>query len=144
MKTQAATDRAREISAIHAAAAQLGLDTADRSAGSEYRQLLLRLGGHASSSSMDSAQRQAVIRELQARLAREGQRPRDGWHAEHMRRLWRQLGEAGALTDPTEAGLLKFVKANTKVDALRFLNTHQGNRVIEALKAWLARTEARA
>lgn len=139
MKPQPAADRRREISAIHAAATQLGLDTADRNPGSEYRQLLLTIGGRHSSSDMDAAGRQAVIRELQTRLAREAKRPKDGWHAEHMRKLWRQLGEAGKLHDATEAGLLKFVKSQTGRDHFRFLTSREGNRVVEALKAWVAR-----
>lgn len=140
-----ASDRRRELSAIHAAATQLGMDTSDPSPGTEYRSLIARLaGGKTSAADLDARQRQAVIRELQCLLGRHGQRPADGWHAEHMRRLWQQLGQAGALQDPTERGLLAFVKAQVGRDALRFLTTREGNRIVEALKAWLARHQQSA
>lgn len=141
----AASDRRRELSAIHAAAAQLGMDTSDPSPGSEYRALLARLAdGKTSAADLDARQRQAVIRELQHLLGRRGQRPADGWHAEHIRRLWAQLGQAGALDDPSERGLMKFVKNQVGRDALRFLSTREGNRIVEALKAWLARHQRKA
>lgn len=50
--------RKRQITRIHVAKAQLGLDDAT------YRALLLRVGGHESSAQMTNAQRAAVIAEL--------------------------------------------------------------------------------
>lgn len=137
-----AADRRRELSAIHAAATKLGMDTADKDPSTEYRQLLHGLTGKTSASELDTGGRRAVIRRLQHLIGNQG-KPKDGWHAEKMRQLWRQLGEhPGVLKDPTERGLVAFVKALTGKDALRFLPTRDGNKVVEALKAMLKRAGA--
>jgi hypothetical protein len=138
------TDRTRDLASIHAAAAQLGMDTADKNPATEYRQLLARVGnGKTSAAAMTAQERQATVREFQRLLNRGGRRPKDGWHAELMRDLWRQLGEAGALQNSGEPGLLAFVKRMTKRDHLRFVNASEGNQVVEALKAWLTRSTAK-
>lgn len=62
--------------------------------------------------------------------------------------LWSKLGEAGALRDPTRAGLNKFIRARFEkswavvpadVDMLR--EWAQIDDVIQALKSWGERTE---
>lgn len=134
-------DRRRELAAIHATAAQLGLDTSDRDPGCAYRLLLQAQAGVSSAADADAAGRRRVLAYLRRQAGQAAPRevPRDGWQAEKMRTLWARLGAAGALTDPSEQGLLAFTQALTGVAALRWLDTRQGNRVIEALKAWCAR-----
>lgn len=130
-------DRRRQLAAIHAAAAKLGMDTSDRSPSSEYRSMLAAQGGVVSAADLDEAGRRRVLRHL---LRSTGTKPpRDGWQAEKMRRLWSELGQAGKLADPSERGLNAFVKSQTGMASPRFLPSRDANRVIEALKAWLAR-----
>lgn len=146
MKPAVDADRRRQLSAIHAAATQLGMDTADRSPASAYRALLLQLTGKASAADLDARERDAVVqhlRRLQNKLPQQP-KPKDGWQANKLRQLWAQLGAAGVLEDGTEAGLLRFVKAQTGRDALRWLSVAESQRVIEALKGWLARVQKKA
>lgn len=145
--------RKRDLAAIHAAAADLGLDTADRNPASDYRAMLVARCGMPSGALLDADGVPSA-----ARLSLEGRkkvlaylrhvtgpavRPKDGWHAEKMRKLWVRLGELHALHDPSEGGLNKFIASQTGVSAPRFLQAAEGNRIVEALKAWVARAEAK-
>lgn len=146
MKPAADADRRRQLSAIHAAATQLGMDTADRSPASAYRALLLQLTGKASAAELDARERDAVVqhlRRLQNKLPQQP-KPKDGWQASKIRQLWAELGAAGVLEAPGEAGLALFVHAQTGRSALRWLTVPENQRVIETLKSWLARTRAKA
>lgn len=138
-------DRRRSIAAIHAAASKLGLDTADKNPDSDYRSMLQAVGGKTSTTEMDEAALARVVKHLMRTLNPNGQqaKPKDGWHAERMRKLWAELGQLGALKDPSDLGLVRFVESQVQVSALRFLNTQQGNRIVEALKAWLTRAKAK-
>ncbi|MFN3302780.1 MAG: phage protein GemA/Gp16 family protein [Roseateles sp.] len=140
------TDRRRHIAAIHAAATQLGMDTADKNPASDYRTMLQAVGGASSTTAMDEAALARVVKHLMRTLNPGGSqaKPKDGWHAEKMRKLWAELGKLGALRDPSDEGLRQFVQAQVGVSALRFLNTAQGNRIVETLKAWAARERAKA
>ena len=55
------------------------------------------------------------------------------------RHLWLELDNAGALRDPSENALRKYVKRVTGKDALQFCNDKQMHTVIESLKQWNAR-----
>lgn len=139
----AASDRRRELAAIHAAAAKLGLDTADKSPASDYRAMLQAQAGVTSAAALDARGRKKVLAYL-LRHAAPAPRPPDGWQADKIRKLWARLGEAGALSDPSERGLNAFVLSQTRMTHLRFVPAKDANRVIEALKAWLHRKEAQA
>jgi len=56
-----------------------------------------------------------------------------------IRSLWLELNQAGLVRDPSEAALAVYVKRQTKVEALQWLNSEQASKVIEALKKWLGR-----
>lgn len=138
-------DRKRHMATIHAAAAKLGMDTADKHPGSEYRSMLAAVGGGKSSTTdMDEAGLKRVVKHLMLTLNPGKQvKPKDGWHAAKMRQLWADLAAIpGTLTDPTERGLDKFVHSQTGLASVRFLTSSQGNRIVEALKAWLKRASA--
>lgn len=143
---QPSSDRRRHIAAIHAAAAKLGMDTADKNPASDYRTMLLAVGGKASTTEMDDTALARVVKHLMRTLnpGAGKPKPKDGWHAEKIRKLWAELAQLGALKDPTEQGLARFVESQVRVSALRFLNSHQGNRIVETLKAWVARERAKA
>nr|WP_295782145.1 regulatory protein GemA [Rhodoferax sp.] len=55
------------------------------------------------------------------------------------RALWAALAAAGHVRVDTDAALTAYVKRQTHVDHWRFLNGHQVNSVIEALKRWCQR-----
>lgn len=56
-----------------------------------------------------------------------------------IRALWLELHTAGKVRNPSEASLAAYVKRQTGVEALQWLDTAQAARVIESLKKWLAR-----
>ena len=138
------SSRTRDLAAIHAAAAKLGLDTADKDPGSAYRTILrVQGGGKASAADMTDAERRHVLAYL---IRLQGQPKKkadpDGFQAAKAKALWSELAQTGALKDPTEAGLKAFVKARFGVDSLRFMTALQASQLIEALKGWLARERA--
>ena len=55
------------------------------------------------------------------------------------RALWAALATAGHVHTDTDAALMAYICRQTKVDHWRFLNSHQINTVIEALKRWCLR-----
>lgn len=55
------------------------------------------------------------------------------------RALWAALAAAGEVRTNTDAALTAYVKRQTHMDHWRFLNGHQVNSVIEALKRWCRR-----
>lgn len=139
----AASDRKRLIASIHASASKLGMDTADKSPHSEYRAMLLAVGGEASTTRMDFDALRRVQKHLLQTLGTGKLKPKDGWHADKMRTLWAELGRMQALKDPSDEGLRRFVESQTGMAALRFLSGRDGNRVVEALKSWVAREKAK-
>lgn len=59
-----------------------------------------------------------------------------------IRALWLELHTAGKVRDPSEASLASYVKRQTGVEALQWLDNAQASRIIESLKKWLARPTA--
>lgn len=145
LASMAADDRRRQLAAIHAAAAQLGMDTADKSPTSTYRTMLQAQAGTVSAADLDEAGRRKVLAYLLRQL-NPTQRPagKAATQLAYIERLWRELGQSGALRDGSEAGLKTFVRKMHGVDSALWLSAAQGSQVIEALKGWLARHQARA
>lgn len=128
---------------IHVACRQLGIDADTR------RDLQLALVGKASLAEMDLAELRAMVEGLQARGFKPGFKPGlKGRHApapradlRYIHVLWRQLEQAGALTQTGRAGLNAFVRARfagkwgsvpIDIDTLR--DAGQINDVTRALK----------
>ena len=140
MRAQPEADRKREIAAIHVMATQLGLDTADKSDASTYRTMLRERGGASSAAELTAQGRKRVLAHLRSCVGPgPNKRPPGGWQAEKIRKLWKQLGDAGVLRDPSERSLNEWVQSMVGVSSPNFLNSHQANRVVEALKAWTRR-----
>lgn len=137
---------------MHMTQKALGLSADDASA------LKLSVTGKASAADMNEAQRRqylAHLSNLQARAAvAAGHKPAwqsqrtpmqrapaddhdERWHK--ARALWSALARAGHVRTDTDAALAAYVKRQTGLDAWRFLNGHQVNNVIEALKRWCLR-----
>lgn len=140
------------LAAIHIAFKALGISKEDACA------LKLQLTGQASAADMTEQQRKRVLArlaELQADAAIErGEQPSnkprrqppthpvafdpdERWFK--ARALWGALAAAGQVRIDTDAALIAYVARQTKVDHWRFLNGHQVNNVIEALKRWCKR-----
>ena len=60
----------------------------------------------------------------------------DDGQSRKIRSMWLTLHGLGAVRDPSEEALAKFVLNMTGVAALQWLNVAQGSRVIENLKQW--------
>lgn len=118
----------------------------------QYRDILERVTGRTSSKALDARQLDAVLADLR----------RLGWKAKPGRKrapsskpqvrmiyaVWADLAPFVARHD--EDALRAFVRRQTKspatpdgVDAPEFLDPAQANRVLEGLKAWLAREQAK-
>lgn len=144
--------RTRQLAAIHAARRELGLDE------DAYRDLLERLTGARSAAKLGPASLDAVLEHFkglgwrggrgkrrpniagdQARLAAHraaGAGPQEAL----ILSLWDELAESGALRSGA-AGLPTFMArvAGRAVDHPRFLAPAESQKVIEGLRAWLAR-----
>jgi phage gp16-like protein len=135
--------KSADLAKIHIAKKALGLDD------DTYRALLQRVGGVDSARDLDASARGRVLAELR----------RGGWkpkppraaasrvlasepQARKIRALWLALFEAGAVRDPSETALAHYVRRQTGVERLQWLDTRQANRAIESLKGWAARVGA--
>lgn len=134
---------------IHVGCRELGLDTDTR------RDMQLHLVGKASLSEMTEAELTAVLDGLKAR----GFRPRAGKGAgrggfRHATRrdvrlifvMWRALGDAGKLRDPSPAGLHAFVARRfgqawgfVPVDINTLTDPDKIEAVLKSLKDWIHR-----
>lgn len=135
------------ITVIQIARRQLQLTDED------YRAILVRVTGKASSKSCTIAELEAVKADLVRQgfkpvskaPARAGKRPMaDNSFAKKCRALWLSLYHLGVVRDPSEAALTAFVKRATGgrvhgVDALQWLSGEQAYSAIEALKGWAER-----
>lgn len=126
-----AEDRKRKLAAIHAAAAALGMDTADKDPGSVYRTMLRAQGGVSSAADLSADGRRRVLAYLLQQSS--------GGQAGLIKRLWAELGAAGKLRNPTARGLDEFILKTQGVASASWLTTAKANQVIEALKAWKVR-----
>lgn len=65
----------------------------------------------------------------------------DDNQSKKIRSLWLTLHDIGAVRDPSEEALAKFVLSMTHVSALQWLSSAQASRVIENLKQWMERVQ---
>lgn len=116
--------------AVFAACKRLGLDADAR------RDIQLGVTGKASMSDMDLGELGKVLDTLN----RDYKGPAGhGAHAGKIRALWWTLYWIGAVTDPKGRAIDAFIRRQTGVTTLRFLDHRRGRDVIEALKSWAAR-----
>jgi len=123
---------------IHVGCKQLGIDEEDR------RDLYERVTNKRSLTDMSPAEQAQVVDELKrlgfkptSKASRKGL---EGQYAPKLQALWIACWNLGLTRSKTDASLLAFVKRQTGVDHTRFLrHAEDANKVIEALKAWMAR-----
>lgn len=139
--------RDRDLAQIHIARKALAL-TDDT-----YRALLQRVTGKDSAADLSIGERGRVLAEFR----RLGWRPKPGKLADGRKKsarpprddravalaLWIQLHQAGEVEDPSDLALAAFARRMTGVDHWRWTRADGCHRIIEALKAWQARTELR-
>jgi hypothetical protein len=137
-------DRLADLKQIHALQREIGLSADDASA------LKLTLTGVASSGDMSAPQRAKLLAHLRGLALRAGPKAgkarrsvhkRAAWNPKHklVWALWQQLADAGKVTDRRAGALGAYVKRQTGVDQLAWINERQIDLVIESLKKWLAR-----
>lgn len=140
------------LAAIHIAFKALGISKDDACA------LKMSVTGKASAADMTEQQRRRLLAHLaglQADVSRaKGEQPAylpkprpaqraaggdqdERWYK--ARALWSALAASGHVRVDTDAALTAYVKRQTHMDHWRFLNGHQVNSVIEALKRWCRR-----
>lgn len=138
-------ERLRLIKLIHVARRELRMDD------DTYRLLLAgmkSLGGATSTADLSipnlvKVLEQLKLRGFKVRSSKTGKRAQAGdEQSKKIRSLWLSLHELGAVSDPSEEALAKFVLSMTRVNALQWLSTAQASRVIEQLKQWMRRVES--
>ncbi|WP_082731605.1 regulatory protein GemA [Sphingomonas sp. CCH15-F11] len=118
------------IRAVRAACRRRGMDDDDRKA-FQQREI-----GRASLSDMSIAELGKLLDLLNKdRAAPMAHRP----HVAKIKALWWTLYWLGEIDEPGDRQLDAFVKRQTGVNALRFLDHRQAASVIEALKSWATR-----
>lgn len=132
--------RNKLIQLIHIAKNQLGFDE------ETYRDKLESLTGKRSCSRMEVSELEVVLQKMKqhgfkvTKPSNAGElKQADDPQSRLIRSLWLQLHEAGAVRDPSEEALAKFVENQTGVSALQFLSTKSASHIIERLKKWLVR-----
>ncbi|MGA9722681.1 MAG: regulatory protein GemA [Candidatus Binatus sp.] len=136
-----------ELAAIHVAKKQLRLDDDLYQAIVERVSAKFRATPISSSGQMTPRERKALLEEMRTLGFRRIERP-ERWEKplapgegqfKKILALWAELGATGTLHDGSEKALRAFVKKMTGLESPRWLTAAQSNKVIEGLKAWLAR-----
>ena len=132
-------NRVRLIKLIHVARRELRMDD------DTYRLMLAGmkgLDGATSSADLSVPNLLRVLEQLKqkgfkVRPNKRSKRPlADDEQSKKIRSLWLTLHDLGAVRDPSEEALAKFVLGMTRVAALQWLSTDQASQVIENLKQW--------
>ena len=122
---------------IHVGAREIGLDEDGR------RDFYQRVTGKSHQNQMSEADKQKVLDALKASGFKVKGRPSSNKaYVRLIYALWRSIGEAGGLSDPSIHALRSFVKRETGVGDPEWLTYQQANPVIEALKAMEKRAKA--
>lgn len=132
------TNRARIIQLIHIAKNKLGIDT------DTYRQMLLSITGKTSTSDMNPGQLNKVLAAMKAKgfkvqpssKARTTRTLADYPQAKKLRALWLEMYAQGIVRDSSEEALRRWVKRETGVDGLQWLEPEMASSAIEKLKNW--------
>ncbi|WP_431281638.1 regulatory protein GemA [Humitalea sp. 24SJ18S-53] len=140
--------RRARLAQLHLAAKALRLDE------DAYRDVLERVTGSRSAATLGLPALDKVVTEFK-RLGFKPAPPRGARPASHkpqvrmIRAIWRDL--SAHVEDVSEEALRAFCRRQSKtkahpdgIDAPEFLDSVQANRVIEGLRAWLARERAKA
>ncbi|ECI3885398.1 regulatory protein GemA [Salmonella enterica subsp. enterica] len=131
-------ERGKLIQLIHIAKNELSIDT------DTYRQMLLSITGITSTSTMNPGQLNKVLAAMKAkgfkvkpsRKARTTRPLADHPQARKLRALWLEMYAQGVVRDSSEEALRRWVKRETGVDGLQWLEPEMASSAIEKLKNW--------
>ncbi|HGA5503416.1 TPA: gp16 family protein [Salmonella enterica subsp. enterica serovar Potsdam] len=134
-------ERGKLIQLIHVAKGKLGMDT------DTYRQMLLSITGETSTSGMNPGQLNKVLTAMKSKGFKvrpahkaKTQRPLvDTPQVKKLRALWLEMYAQGFVRDSAEAALQVWIKRETGVERLQWLEPVQASHCIEKLKRWKAR-----
>ncbi|WP_455476144.1 regulatory protein GemA [Bartonella sp. B17] len=119
---------------LHMGKRALGLDDAT------YRAMLFRLTGKQSAKDLSPSDYRLVVNEMKAHGFQPKVRLLEGRYAKKLQALWIAGWNLGIIRDRSDKALIAFVKRQTGIDHIRFLqNADDAMRAIEALKSWLSR-----
>ena len=132
--------RRADLAAIHVAKKSLAWDE------DTYRDIMFTVCRVRSSADLDFGGRKAFLAHLQACLAKMGATAPAGrtnapWTPSQNRlwSLWQQLADAKLVNDRHRAALDAWIKRQTGVDRIEWLNAAQLDLVIASAKRWLTR-----
>lgn len=137
-------NRIRLIKLIHVARRELHMDD------DTYRLMLAGmkgLDGATSTADLSVPNLLRVLEQLKqkgfkVRPNKKAKRPlANDEQSKKIRALWLTLHDMGAVRDPSEEALAKYVLRMTKVAALQWLTAAQASQVIENLKQWMGRVQ---
>lgn len=145
----AAPASSKQIGAIHALKARIGLDD------DSYREVLQAETGQRSAKGLSVAQAGRVLDRLKAwtnpaapaaaapaKPAAEGALRLEGTYVGVCRALWLACYNLGLVRDRTDRALVAFVERQTGIASLNWVHDGKDARkVIEALKGWLGRSD---
>ncbi|EHF4787286.1 regulatory protein GemA [Salmonella enterica] len=137
-------ERGKLIQLIHIAKNKLGIDT------DTYRQMLLSITGVTSTSTMNPGQLKKVLNVMKdkgfrvkpAAKARSSRPLVDTPQVKKLRALWLEMHQQGKVRDSSEVALQAWVKRETGVDKLQWLEPGMASLCIEKLKKWQKRPSA--
>lgn len=128
------------IQLIHIAKSQLGFDD------DTYRDILTYTTGKNSTKKMNLKELKAVLDEFKkkgfilASPKTAGKiKQKDDPQSRLIRHLWLSLHELGAVKNPSEFALNRYIKRQTDIDLLNWLQSDKKSQVIESLKSWQER-----
>ena len=129
------------LSKIHIAKKELALVDDD------YRAILQRITGKASSGDCTEAQLEALLTEFKRlgwkpKTSAAPFKPSGKPHVRKVFAVWGELTRKGALREPSRQALQAFVLRQTGVSSPEWLSAKQANEVTEALKAMSKRHKA--
>lgn len=134
-------ERGKLIQLIHIAKNELSIDT------DTYRQMLLSITGITSTSIMNPGQLNKVLAAMKAkgfkvkpsRKARTTRPLADHPQARKLRALWLEMYAQGIVRDSSEDALCRWIKRETGIDGLQWLEPDMTSIAIERLKSWQER-----
>ncbi|MDK9270695.1 regulatory protein GemA [Salmonella enterica subsp. enterica serovar Poona] len=134
-------ERGKLIQLIHIAKNELSIDT------DTYRQMLLSITGITSTSIMNPGQLNKVLAAMKAkgfkvkpsRKARTTRPLADHPQARKLRALWLEMYAQGIVLDSSEDALCRWIKRETGIDGLQWLEPDMASIAIERLKSWQER-----
>ncbi|EDM3689341.1 regulatory protein GemA [Salmonella enterica subsp. enterica serovar Infantis] len=137
-------ERSKIIQLIHIAKNQMGIDA------DTYRQMLLSITGVTSTSTMNPGQLNKVLAAMKAKgfvvkpssKARTTRQLANYPQARKLRALWLEMYAQGIVRDSSEEALRRWVKRETGVDGLQWLEPGMASLCIEKLKKWQKRPSA--